>query len=205
MQPETPNGETPVVTDPKTLPNPTPAPQAQAPDPEIERLRKEAEQQKMRANQLENQLADKEKAEQDALDEKLKEQNKYKDLYEQEKTRREEIETAAEKAARESAVKAESDKLFGEYPEAVRALADDVGLKLEDADEDTVAAFKTKLESISGKIKQPKVTANNPNVNTPQQPETTSQEMHEIMRDPAKFQEYLQKNFKGVSTMMTKK
>lgn len=203
MQPETPKGETPVVTDPKTNANPTPpAPQVPSVDTaEVERLRKEAEQATMRANQLANQLKAKEDAEAEAKAKELEEQNKYKDLFEQEKAKRQEIEAAKEKADRDTAIKAEQDKVFSEYPDEVKSLAEEVGLNLTDTEDDTIAAFKSKLDNISSKIKAPKVTPNNPGNQAPKT-DLTPQETYEMLRDPVKFSEYMRKNSKGVASMM---
>jgi membrane protein involved in colicin uptake len=197
VQPETPQGETPVVTEPKTNANPAP----QVPDPEVERLRKEAEQQKMRANQLENQLKAKEDAEAAAEAKQLEEQNKYKELYEKSEAEKAALKEAQDKREQEAALKAEQAKVFAEFPDEVRSLAEEVGLNLTDTDEDTVAEFKAKLDKISTKIKAPKVTANNPG-NPPSNVELTNLDFHAIAADPVKFAEYMAKNSKGVAQMM---
>lgn len=168
---------------------------------EVERLRREAEQERLRANQLANQLAAKEKAEAEAKAKELEEQNQYKTLYEQEKAAKEAIEAAQAEAERNAALKAESDKLFAQYPEQVRDLALEAGMALTDIDEQSVEAFKAKLDKVSSLVKQPKVTANNPGeMSAPKQIEP--QALHEIMKDPAKLQEYWKKNNPGIASMM---
>ncbi len=199
MQPETPQGETPVVTDPKTNANPT----VQTPtvNPEVEAARKRAEQAEMQANMLRNQLAAKEKAEAESKARELEEQNQFKTLYETEKSKREAIEAAQAEAERRAALKAESEKVLSEYPDAVKALAEKTGLSLSDTDEASVAAFKAKLEDVRGIIKEPKVTANNPGTVT-QSTELSSMDINALMKNPQKFEEYLKKNTKGISSMM---
>lgn len=201
MPPETPIGETPVVTDPKNNANPVVTPAVNTPDPEVERLRKEAEQATMRANQLANQLKAKEDAEAAARAKDLEEQNKFKDLYEDEKAKRLKAESDKEAADRQTAIKAESDKLFNEFPKEVRELADDTGLTLTDTDDDTVAAFKDRLDRISKKVGVQKITPNNPGNPTPSSV-VSPNDMHAIMSDPVKFAEYVQKNLKTVAPMM---
>jgi vacuolar-type H+-ATPase subunit E/Vma4 len=173
-------------------------------DPEVERLRKEAEQATMRANQLANQLKAKEEAEAAQKAKELEEQNEFKTLYEQEKARREEIETAQAQAERQAAVKAASDKLFSEYPEQVKALAEEAGMSLSSVDDDAVAAFKAKLDKVSGMVAAPKVTANNPGT-VPAPSDVSPMDMHKILNDPEKFQEYIQKNYKGISQLTRQK
>lgn len=205
MQPETPNGETPVVTDPKTNANPTVTPSSQTVDAtEVERLRKEAEQATMRANQLANQLKAKEDAEAAAKAKELEEQNQYKTLYEQEKAKREGIEAEREENERKRTLKAESDKLFAQYPDQVRVLAEEAGMSLLGTDETSVEAFKAKLDKVNGLIKSPKVTPNNPGNRTPSANQETvdPNEMHAMLNDPVKFEKYLKENTKGIASML---
>lgn len=202
MDPATPTGETPGTTDPKTNAIPAVTPTVNTPDPAVEELRKKAEQAEMRANQLQNQLKAKEDADAAAAAAKLVEQNEYKTLYEQTQAKLTEAQTAQAQAEKATALKVETDKLFADYPDEVRNLAKDVGLTLTDTDEDTTTAFKEKLDKISGSIKAPKVTPNNPgNPTVPTEAEMSPQELQALMRDPVKFQAYLDKNYKGISNM----
>lgn len=200
MQPETPSGETQVVTDPKTNATPT-ATQPSAVDAQLERLRKEAEQATMRANQLANQLKAKEEAEAAAKAAELEEQNKFKDLYEQEKAKRLAVETAQAEAERKASLKEAADKLFAQYPEQVKSLAEKTGMTLTGADEDDIAAFKARLDEVNSLVKQPKVTANNPGERSATT-EMTPMDTHAMLNDPKKFEEYLKKNNPGISAMM---
>lgn len=200
---DTPPGETVVVEDPKNNATPTVTPPVEkAVDPELEKARKEAEQATLRANQLANQLKAKEDADATAKAKELEEQNKFKDLYEQEKARREEAETAKEKSESAAAVKAKQDEIFAGYSEEVKNLATELGVTLTDTEDDTVEAFKAKLDKAAGTIKSPKVTPNNPgNPGTSSDAPMDPAALQAIMRDPIKFQDYLNKNFKGIASM----
>jgi small-conductance mechanosensitive channel len=196
------NGETVTPEALENNANPVATPAVNAPDnAEVERLKKEAEQATLRANQLANQLKAKEEAEAAAKAKELEEQNKFKDLYEQEKAKREQIETDQAQAERQASIRTESDKLFAEYPEQVKALAEEAGMNLSDTDEDSVAAFKAKLDKVSSLVKQPKVTPNNPGVQTPHE-ELSPNDMHAMLNDPVKFDAYARKNLKGTAAMM---
>jgi hypothetical protein len=198
--------ETVVVDAPKndaTPPAVTPPELKPADNSEVERLRKEAEQATMRANQLANQLKAKEDAEAAEKAKQMEENNEFKTLYEQEKTKRQEIENAQVLAEKVAALKTESDKLFAGFPDQVKALADESGMSLTDTDEDSIEAFKKKLEKVNGLVAQPKVTANNPG-NPSGQATLTPQQLHETLNDPAKFEAYVKQNFKGISSLTRK-
>lgn len=200
---DTPTGETVVVEEPKNNATPTVTPPVEKPvDPELEKARKEAENATLRANQLQNQLKAKEDADAAAEAKRLEENNEFKTLYEQSEEKRKALETAQAQAEKTASIKTEADKIFAEYSPEVKALADEVGLTLADTDDTTTEDFKSKLDKISESIKAPKVTANNPG--TPGSGASDpigAMELQGIMRDPVKFQEYLDKNFKGISGM----
>jgi chromosome segregation ATPase len=198
------NGETVTPEALENNANPVTTPAVNATDnAEVERLKKETEQKELRIRQLENEANARKKAEEEAEAKRLEEQNQYKTLFEQEKAKREAIEAAQAEAERTAALKAESDKLFSQYPEQVRDLALEAGMALTDTDEQAVEAFKAKLDKVSSLVKQPKVTANNPGaMSAPAQ--IAPQELHDIMKDPMKFQDYLKKNNPGIASMMNK-
>jgi chromosome segregation ATPase len=199
-EPATPQGETQVVTDPKTNANPTV--QTPAANPELEAARKRAEQAEMQANMLRNQLAAREKAEAESKARELEEQNQFKTLYDQEKARREAIEAAQAEAERKATLAEETNKLLSQYPDAVKSLAETTGLSLTDIDDASVEAYKAKLDKIKAQIPQAKVTANNPSSTTPTITELTGQDINTLMKDPKKFEEYLRKNSKGIASML---
>lgn len=178
--------------------------QGNAADPaEVERLRKEAEQARMEANMLRNKLKAEEDAKAAQQAKELEEQNQFKTLYEQEKARREQIEAERATAERAATLKAEADKLFAQYPEPVRALAEEAGMHLDDTDESAIAAFKAKLDKVNSLVKQPKMTANNPGSSqSAGATQMDANEMHAMLNDPKKFEEYLKKNTTGIAGMM---
>lgn len=201
-EPATPiEGETTVVTDPKTNANPTPVATPAVDTGEVEKLRKEKEQAEMQANMLRNQLKEKEDAEAAARTKQLEEQNKFKDLYEQTQAKLRETETAIETAQKAAEVKTATDKLFADYPEQVKVIAEETGLSLADTDEDTIAAFKTKLDKLTPMVSGGKVTPNNPGVATPVT-EVTNNDIAAMMNDPKKLEEYFRKNSKGIGQMV---
>jgi len=202
VQPETPSGETQVVTDPKTNVTPTATPPSQTVDPAIEELRKKAEQAEMRANQLANQLKAKDDAEAAAQAKQLEEQNQYKTLYEQEKAKRTQIEADGAAAEKAATLKTEADKLFAQYPEQVRSLAQEAGMTLSDTDEASIDLFKQRLDKVNGFIKSPKVGPNNPGQPNTGSPDMSPMDYHAMLNDPKKFEEYLKKNTKGIASMM---
>lgn len=168
MDPATPKpGETGVPKAPENV-TPTSAPnQGNANDTAVEQLRKEKEQAEMRANQLANELAAKKRAEEEAEAKRLAENNEFKTLHEQERAKREALESRLEAEERQK----ELDKVRAEalkaYTDEVKAEAEALGITLSSTDEAEVAAYKEKLdrlqkrESASGRV-----TPNNPNTTT---------------------------------------
>lgn len=163
---DTPNkpGETGTPKAPETnAPAPATPPQVNA-DGEAEKLRKELEQARMRANQLENEKKAREEADAKAEAERLEKSNEFKTLFEQEKAKREalEAEQAAEEQRKELSAKRE--EVLKDYSEEVRALAQEAGMDLSSTDEATIATFKGKLDKIATMVSaNAKVTPNNPN------------------------------------------
>lgn len=192
---DTPDGETGTQVEPKNnVNNPVTPVEEKKPDAaELERLRKEKEQAEMRANQLANQLKAKEEAEQAAKVKELEEQNKYKDLYEQRDARVKELEAEADRKEREAQVKGKTDEIFKDYPAAVREIAEEADLKLPDTDEDSVEAFKKKLDNFKAKIGNEKVTPNNPGVPTPKE-NFDPIAYKDLAKNPAKLEEQMRKS-----------
>ena len=160
-----------------------PAP-VNAPDSaEFERLKKEAKQAQMRANQLENQLKEKAEAEEAAKKKQLEEQEQYKELYEQEKTRRETIETEAERKEREEALRKAQDDVLAGYSDEIKSLAAEAGMGLTDVNDDAVATFKQKLDKINDMVGGSQVKPNNPRQTNNQTPELSGDDLKLALRD----------------------
>lgn len=167
---DTPNGETvqtgasqtPVQT--PATPSVTPAPVVNAVDQaEVERLRKEAEQARIRANQLQNELEAKKKAEEEAKLKQLEEQNEWKSVAEQTQAKLDELEKEREDERIQSELQSETSKILSTFSDEVVALANDMGLSLNDTSEESKEALKQKLEKISARVTSDgKPSPNNP-------------------------------------------
>lgn len=172
---------------------------------EVERLRKEKEQADLRIRQLENEKAAAQKAEDERKAKELEETQQFKTLYETEKAEKERLAAEKEAAEKKAEVKAEADKLLGEYSPEVRKLATEVGLSLSDTDEASKKAFTDKLEALNAPFGGKKVQPNNPSTQTPDKPSFGNAEgvvEKPLEQDPAKFDELL-KNMPGISSMLS--
>lgn len=183
----------------------TPAPNTgNASDPAVEQLRKEKEQAEMRARQLANELAAKKKAEEEAEAKRLAEQNEYKTLHEQEKAKREALEAKlAEEERRKELAKAKAEVL-ADYSDDVKAAAEDLGLDLSDTDDDAKATFKEKLDKLQQRVGvSGKVTPNNPGKPSAA-PELSGPQLATAMKSQDKFEEIISKK-PGIAAMMSPK
>lgn len=136
---------------------------------EVERLKKEATQAQMRANQLENELKKREAAEEAARLKQLEENNEWKSIAEQNKAKLEALEAERESEQRSKELLTAKQEVFKEFPAEVIELAEETGLSLADSTDEAKEALKAKLEKISARVvtKAP-VTPNNPaNPNPP--------------------------------------
>ena len=165
-----------------------------------EKMKQELQQQ-MRANQVANEkLAKLEAEKQKEREKELEENNQFKELYEQEKAKREEFENERESAKRKAELDDKSKEVLADYSEEVRILAETAGTSLQDTDEDSVAAFKEKLDKVKGMLPEKKVTSNNP-APTNNQSTPSREEMVDIMHDQAKFHDYVTQKFPGIAAM----
>lgn len=129
-----------------------------------ELLRKEAEQAKMRANQLANELAAIKQAQEEAKQKQLEEQQEYKSLYEQTQSKLQEISEEKERSEKAQEIAKQESQLTSEYSDAVLKVAETAGLKLTDTDEDAIKSFKAKMDTLQEQVgKDAKVTPNNNN------------------------------------------
>lgn len=176
---DTPTGETVTPEAPSNEATPPATPVVNADAAEVERLKKEAEQARMRANQLQNQLDQKAKEEEEATRQKLEEENQYKSLYEQEKAKREAFETEQERNQREAELARVKQDALKDYPEEVRTEAEELGIDLSDAS--NVDAYKARLDKLNARYENAnKVTPNNGRPST-----NTKRSKHEILQDYA--------------------
>lgn len=166
--------------------NPAATPTVNATDnAEVERLKKEAQQAQMRANQLENELKKKSDAEEAEKRKRLEEQNEFKDLYEQEKAKREAIENERLEAEAKEEKRLAEETIFAEFSQEAIEVAKEAGLSLKDDSDEAKADFKQRLQKISDKVvSQATVTPNNPG-NT-EQPNAERQQLVQEMRNGSK-------------------
>lgn len=149
----------------------TPNKEADAVNAEL--LRKEAEQAKMRANQLANELDAIKKAQEEAKQKQLEEQQEYKSLYEQTQEKLRQVAEEREQSEKAQEIAKQESQLTSEYSDAVKKVAETTGLRLTDTDEDTIKAYKAKLDSLQEQVgKGAKVSSNN---NNPVKVETEDQ------------------------------
>jgi len=152
MDTDTPKGETAQSQPLDNNVTPTTTPVVNVDTAEVERLRKEAEQARMRANQLENELKKKNDAEAEARQKQLEEQQEYKTLYEQEKAERERLAQERELESLTQTIKSEEAKITAAYPQEVLDIAKELGFSLTDSSDEAVATFKAKLDKVSEKV-----------------------------------------------------
>ena len=189
---------------PKNDATPVATPAVNATDPaEVERLKKEADQARMRANQLEKELATRKKADEEAEAERLKNNQEYQTLYEQERAKREEIERQQQADELAKAVADAKQKALADYPDEVKAIAEDTGLSLSEANDPAIAEFKAKLDKIQARLGVQRVTPNNPSTPSPRAPQVSGVEFEEMMKDPAKRDAYYRSKGGITADMMT--
>lgn len=186
---------------PTAVPTVTVQEPVKADDNAVEQLKKELEQQKMRANQLENEKKAREEAEAKKKAEELEEQNQFKSLYEQEKTKREEIEREREAEEQKKELEKARSDVLKDYSDEVKALADEVGLDLTSADEAAVNSFKEKLDKINTRVANTGRVGPNNQQNQFGGEELSGDELREALQDENKFHEIMVKKFPGIAAM----
>ena len=203
-KPETANPEAPSNT---TVTTTTPVTTGNAVDQaEVERLRKEAEQARMRANQLEKEAEARRKADEEKVAKELEEQNQYKQLYEQATAKLEEVETEIQKKERESELSQARTEALKDYPDEVKAQAKELGIDLVSAEESAVADFKKKLDTLN-KVAEGSgtVTPNNPKPPSTKQVDLSTDELREGLQDENSFHDIVTKRFPGIAAMTNKR
>lgn len=204
---DTPNGETvdPSKNDGNNQGTPAtatpPAPVKTEDNAAVEQLRKELEQTRMRANQLENEKKSREEAEAKKKAEELEENNQFKTLYEQEKTKREAIEAERQENEQKAELEKARQEVLKEYSDEVKSLAEEVGLDLTAADEAAVSSFKEKLDKINTRVASTGQVRPNNQPTPNQQPELSGDQLREALQDENKFHEIVTARFPGIASM----
>jgi flagellar biosynthesis GTPase FlhF len=163
MKPETPTGETPNAPAPSNASvTPTAPVQDNSRTADVEAAKREAEQARMRANQLENELKKFRDEQEAARQKQLEEQQEYRQLYEQTESKLREMQQESEAAVKAQALSTATETLYKDYPETVVDLAKTAGLTLTDDSEAAQAALKTKLDELKSKFGTTLPQSNNP-------------------------------------------
>lgn len=197
--PVTPEAPSPTATPPATPPAVTPVDTA-----EVERLRKEVEQANLRARQLENEKAARDKADAEAKTKELEDNQQFKTLADQEKARADAAEAKLAEASKQAEVKTEADKLLAEYSPEVRKLAEEVGVSLTDTSDTSVTAFKARLDALNAPFGGKKVASNNPSKPDPGKPSFANADgvvEQPLDKTPKKLDEMFA-SMPGISSMM---
>lgn len=167
---DTPNGETVTPGDSQTTVQTTSTPSNQGNQvdtAEVERLRKEAEQAKMRAQQLENEKLAREKTDEEARQKQLEEQNEWKTIAEQNQAKLDAFEREREESVKKIELETAEAEILKEFPQDVADAAKDLDLGLSENSEEAKEALKTKLTKLSEKVSaENRVTSNNGKTNT---------------------------------------
>lgn len=165
-------GETATPMAPSNAPSEpsTPAPVDNASDPIVEAAKKEAEQARLRANQLENELQ-KERQKREADEKaKLEANQEYKSLAEKLESELNQMKEAEAEKTRAATLAAETATVLSEYPEAVQKLAKVAGIGLTDDGPLAKTALKEKLDTLTAEVAASSPTAevaSNPGGNAP--------------------------------------
>lgn len=169
---------------------------------EVERLKKEAEQAKMEANMLRNKLKAEEDAKAAAEAERLKENQQFKDLYEQTDARLREVEREREADARKRELAELKAKTLGEFSGDVKAAAEELGLDLTDVTDEALQEFRGKLDRLNTRVGGQKVSANNPAPASNGAGQMSQVDMYLTLNDPKKRDEYYRKKGGLTAQMM---
>lgn len=163
---------TPATPSNEPSPSGTPAPTepVKTDDGEVERLRKEIAQRELRERQLANELEAERKAKAEAEADKLKENEEFKTLYEQSEAKLKAYEAEQEEAKTKAELKSAEDEILGEYDEAVRKEAKELGFSLTDTTDESKTILKNRLDKIKGMVSNERITPNNPAPNQKAKP-----------------------------------
>lgn len=182
---------------------PTAAPIVEKPveDSEVERLRKQLQQEQMRANQLQNKLSSVDEEKAAAAQAELEAKEEYKTLYEQERAKREEVERERQAAEQAKALTDAQSNVLADYSDEVKDTAKKLGLNLSDVSEEALNEFKGKLDTLQSQASNHRVTANNPSAITGKK-EYSKEELSVILNDPTQRDAYFRDRGGLTASMM---
>lgn len=161
MDEDTPTGETAAPVAPSNEPSTATAPTGNS-NADVEAAKREAEQARIRANQLENELKKEREAKAEAERKQLEEKEEYKALFEKTDAELKAIREEREAQERNAALSAETETLFKDYPANVVEVAKTAGISLTDDSEAARNALKEKLDNLQKTVAPVTPTSNNP-------------------------------------------
>lgn len=161
---DTPLGETVTPTAPSNEPGNAPAPVVDNSGADVEQAKRDAEQARIRANQLENENRKLKEAQDELNRKQLEEKEEFKTLYEQTQARLKEIDEREAANERQKELSTATEAVFKDYPANVVEVAKTVGLGLSDDSDAAAAVLKEKLDTLQKQVgsSTPSPTSNNP-------------------------------------------
>lgn len=163
---DTPTGETVTPEAPSNEPSTVAAPVVDNSNVDVEAAKKEAEQARMRANQLENELKKIREQQEAERQKQLEEQGKWKEVADAKTAELERIQRERDEQQRQAELENATNGVFKDYPANVVDIAKTTGLSLPDDSEEAIAAFKEKLDTIKKQV----VPTASPSANNPHNP-----------------------------------
>lgn len=143
---------------------------------DVEQAKREAEQARIRANQLENENKKLKEAQDELQRKQLEEKEEFKTLYEKTQAQLDEITATQESQARQAQLTEATNGVLKEYPAEVVDIAKTAGLALSDDSETAQTALKEKLDAIKAKVGGGTAVTSN-NASTPAQQELTREQL----------------------------
>jgi hypothetical protein len=180
MDPATPKpGETGTAPAPSNEPGTASVPPVVNTSADVEQAKREAEQARIRANQLENENKKLKEAQEAARQKQLEEKEEFKTLYEQTATRLKEIEDRDAVNERAKELSTATEEVFKDYDPKAVELAKVAGLSLSDSTDEARTALKEKLDIFQ---KQVGPSASTPGSNNPHNPAPAAATREELVR-----------------------
>jgi len=170
---------------------------------EVARLRKEREQLEMERNMLRNKLEAEEQAKAKAKEAELKEQERFKELYEKERQEREKLENDVATREEQANILQAKTTALADFPDDVKEIAEELGYELSAADDSTVEAYKAKLSNIQKKLSDKQVVSPNNPGEPKKAPLPTGDELKIALKSPQSFDELIDAKFPGIAAMKT--
>lgn len=145
----------------------------------VENLRKELEQSKIRANQLENEKRKLQEEDEKRKQKELEDKEEWKTIAERERERRETLERERAEAETKARLQQAHSSVLEEFPPEVVEVANETGLTLSDDSDES----KEKLRSTLTKLSERMGVNKKPSPNNPGTSSKTSQSRQELIQE----------------------